>query len=64
MIIGMSEINKMLKENFQRQLQDIKDLPEDLAIGYKKWVRGLVSEASQQLNQENAPQVQQEEPAA
>ena len=51
----------MLKENFQRQLQEITDLPEDLATGYKNWVRGLVKAASQQIASETAaPQQAQE----
>ena len=50
----------MLKENFQRQLQEITDLPEDLATGYKNWVRGLVKAAAQQISNEAAPQQAQE----
>ena len=60
-MLSMQEINQMLKENFQRQLQEITDLPEDLAIGYKNWVRGLVKTAAQQLSNEAAPQEQAQE---
>ena len=45
----------MLKDNFQQQLQEVKNLPEDLAIGYKNWVRGLVKTASQQIQAEANP---------
>ena len=57
----MMEINQMLKENFQRQLQEVKSLPEDLAIGYKNWVRGLVKTAAQQLSTEANPALEQAE---
>ena len=51
----------MLKENFQRQLQEVKSLPEDLAIGYKNWVRGLVKTAAQQMSAEANPAPEQAE---
>jgi len=58
-MLSMIEVNQMLKENFQRQLQDVKDLPEDLARGYKAWVRGLVRAASQQIAAAQATQQEQ-----
>ena len=60
-MLSMMEINQMLKENFQRQLQEVKSLPEDLAIGYKNWVRGLVKTASQQISTEANPATEQAE---
>ena len=36
-MLSMMEINQMLKENFQQQLQEVKSLPEDIAIGYKNF---------------------------
>lgn len=54
-MLSMMEINQMLKDNFQQQLQEVKNLPEDLAIGYKNWVRGLVKTASQQIQAEANP---------
>jgi len=51
-MLTMQEINSMIKDNFQNQLQDIKSLPEDLARGYKIWVRGLVKAAAQKMQQE------------
>ena len=54
-MLSMMEINQMLKDNFQQQLQEVKNLPEDLAIGYKNWVRGLVKAASQQIQAEANP---------
>lgn len=53
-MLTMSEINMRLKENFQRQLQDMSDLPEDLGKGYKEWVRGLVVQASKKIQEEVA----------
>lgn len=50
----MQEINAALKENFQQQLSEVTDLPEDLANGYKQWVQGLVQAAGQQLSMEAA----------
>lgn len=65
-MLSMMEINQMLKNNFQAQLQEIKDLPEDLALGYKNWVRGLVKTASQQIHAEAnpAPEQSAEQPSA
>ena len=60
-MLSMMEINQMLKENFQRQLQEVKSLPEDLAIGYKNWVRGLVKTATQQISAEANPAPKQAE---
>lgn len=60
-MITMTEINSLLKENFTKQLQDIKSLPENLANGYKTWVQGLVKAAEQDLQMENTEQ--QEAPA-
>ena len=60
-MLSMMEINQMLKENFQRQLQEVKSLPEDLAIGYKNWVRGLVKTAAQQISTEANPAPEQAE---
>lgn len=57
-MLTMSEINLRLKENFQNQLQDIQDLPEDLGRSYKAWVRGLIVQASKKIQQESAPQQQ------
>lgn len=54
-MLSMQQINQSLKDNFQRQLQDIKELPEDLARGYKSWVRGLIKQAAQQLSEASAP---------
>ncbi len=54
-MLSMMEINQMLKNNFQQQLQEIKNLPEDLAVGYKNWARGLVKAASQQIQAEANP---------
>lgn len=54
-MLSMTEINSMLKENMQRQLREVKKLPEDLAIGYKQWVRGLVKTAAQQIVAEANP---------
>ena len=55
MSISMTEINMLLKENFARQLQTIKNLPEDLAKGYKNWIRGLVKEATKRVQAEAQP---------
>lgn len=55
---SMIEVNSALKENFQRQLADIKSLPEDLALGYKNWVRGVVKRATEQVQAEAEPQEQ------
>lgn len=55
-MIKMTEINAMLKQNMTEQLQDIKELPEDLARGYKTWVQGLVKQASQQMTQPSMPE--------
>lgn len=60
-MLSMTEINMMLKENFERQLQEVKDLPEDLARGYKNWVQGLVQAAAQEMSTENAPPPEQSE---
>ena len=54
-MLTMAEVNARLKENFQAQLQDVRDLPEDLARGYKAWIRGLVAQASQKIKAEAAP---------
>ena len=62
-MLSMMEINQMLKENFQQQLQEVKSLPEDIAIGYKNWVRGLVKTASQQISAEANPAPKQAEQA-
>lgn len=51
-MISMPEINQLLKENFQQQLSTIKDLPEDLAKGYKVWVQSLVKAAGQKMQQD------------
>ena len=59
-MLTMMDINAQLKENMQNQLQEVKELPEDLAIGYKNWVRGLVKQAAQQIQAESQPQLQQE----
>lgn len=55
-MLTMMDINAQLKENMQNQLQEVKELPEDLAIGYKNWVRGLVKQAAQQMQAESQPQ--------
>lgn len=60
-MLTMMDINAQLKENMQNQLQEVKELPEDLAIGYKNWVRGLVKQAAQQIQAEAQPQLQQED---
>ena len=60
-MLTMMDINAQLKENMQHQLQEVKELPEDLAIGYKNWVRGLVKQAAQQIQAESQPQLQQED---
>jgi len=57
-MLTMMDINAQLKENMQNQLQEVKELPEDLAIGYKDWVRGLVKQAAQQIQAEAQPQPQ------
>lgn len=61
-MLSMMQINQSLKENFERQLQDITDLPEDLARGYKAWVQGVVMQAAQQIQanvqQQQAPEQQ------
>lgn len=51
-MISINDVNALLKENFQKQLQEIKSLPENIARGYKDWVRGLVKQASLQMQQE------------
>ena len=53
----------VLKNNMQRQLREVKKLPEDLAIGYKQWVRGLVKTAAQQIAAEANPAPAQQEQA-
>lgn len=60
-MLSMNEVNQMLKDNFQRQLSEIKQLPEDLARGYKKWIRTIVNQASQKLVSES---MSQEEPTS
>ena len=62
-MLSMNEINLMLKENMQRQLQEVKELPEDLARGYKNWVRGLVKTAAQQISAEAAPAPEEQKTA-
>lgn len=62
-MLSMVEINTVLKENMQRQLKDVKKLPEDLARGYKQWVRGLVKVAAQQIAAEASPAPEQPEQA-
>lgn len=59
-MLTMMDINAQLKENMQNQLQEVKELPEDLAIGYKNWVRGLVKQAAQQIQTESQPQLQED----
>lgn len=59
-MLSMTEVNQMLKENFTRQLQEVKSLPEDLAMSYKNWVRGLVKTASQQIVAEANPAPEQD----
>lgn len=54
-MLSMQDINASLKENFQRQLQEITSLPEDLALGYKNWVQGLVKQAAQVIQAEANP---------
>lgn len=54
-MLDVSEINTALKENFQRQLQDVRDLPEDLARGYRAWVQGLVKAAAAKMAAEAGP---------
>lgn len=61
-MLSMQEINRSLKENFQTQLQDIKDLPEDLAVGYKNWVRGVIKQAAQQLQADAQSNQQEQQP--
>ena len=51
-MISINDVNALLKENFQKQLQEIKSLPENIARGYKDWVRGLVKQASLRMQQE------------
>ena len=60
-MLTMMDINAQLKENMQNQLQEVKELPADLAIGYKNWVRGLVKQAAQQIQAESQPQMLQED---
>ena len=62
-MLSMTEINMVLKNNMQRQLREVKKLPEDLAIGYKQWVRGLVKTAAQQIAAEANPAPAQQEQA-
>lgn len=59
-MLTMMDINAQLKENMQNQLQEVKELPEDLAIGYKNWVHGLVKQAAQQIQTESQPQLQED----
>ena len=54
-MLSKASVNQMLKENFERQLKEPGNLPEDLATGYKNWVRGLVKSASQQIQAESQP---------
>jgi hypothetical protein len=54
-MLSKASVNQMLKENFERQLKEPGSLPEDLATGYKNWVRGLVKAASQQIQAESQP---------
>ncbi len=60
-MLSMVEVNQMLKDNFQRQLQEVKELPEDMARSYKAWVQGLVKTASERMMTAQMPP-QQEQP--
>jgi len=62
-MLTLQEINGLLKENFERQLTADVKLPENLAIGYKNWVRGVVQTAAQQLQSEQVQTPQEEQPA-
>lgn len=57
-MLTMAEINQRLRQNFQNQLQDVRDLPEDLGRSYKRWVQGLIVQASQKIQQDAAAQEQ------
>lgn len=57
-MLTMAEVNQRLKQNFQNQLQDIRDLPEDMGRNYKRWVQGLIVQASQKIQQDAAAQSQ------
>lgn len=57
-MLTMAEINQRLKQNFQNQLQDVRDLPEDMGRNYKRWVQGLIVQASQKIQQDAAAQAQ------
>ena len=65
-MISINDVNALLKENFQKQLQEIKSLPENIARGYKDWVRGLVKQASLRMQQEmtGMPSQEQEQQVA
>jgi hypothetical protein len=63
-MLTMADINQRLKQNFQNQLQDISELPEDLGRNYKRWVQGLIVQASQKMQHDAASQAQPGEEAA
>lgn len=60
-MLTMAEINRRLKENFQNQLQDIRNLPEDLGRGYREWVQGVIVQASQKIQKDAAASMQGDE---
>lgn len=63
-MLSMLDINQLLKDNFQKQLQGKEDLIESVAKGYKAWVQGLMSLASQKMSQEASPAQGQPQPQA
>lgn len=58
-MLSMLDINRLLKDNFQKQLQGKEDLIESVAKGYKAWVQGLMTLASQKMSQEMSSTKQQ-----
>ena len=52
----MEDINAQLKEAFMRDIRTEKELPRDLAKGYKTWVRSLTAAAGQRISEQASQQ--------
>ena len=55
-MLSMEDINAQLKEAFMRDIRTEKELPRDLAKGYKAWVRSLTAAAGQRISEQASQQ--------
>ena len=52
------EQNQIIKDDWVRNLQKEKDIPEDIGNIYRNWLLGKIKQASDQLKQTQGPQDQ------